>query len=66
MRVPHPHHGRILQYTITDAGERARQCGDVAVMEIERRMLSGLSSNDEHTLHDLLGRCIASLGGADG
>lgn len=66
VRTPHPLHGRILQYTITEAGERARQRGDAAVMEIERRMLSGLSGNDEHTLHDLLGRCIASLGGADG
>jgi DNA-binding MarR family transcriptional regulator len=62
-RAPHPAHGRILQYTIAAAGERARRRADASVMEIERRMLAGLSANDHRALHELLGRCIDALRG---
>lgn len=64
-RTPHPAHGRILQYSMTDAGERARQRADTAVMEIERRMLSHLSEDDRAALLHLLDRCIAALGEDD-
>lgn len=64
-RTPHPAHGRILQYSLTDAGELARQRADAAVMEIELRMLAPLSASDRAALLDLLNRCIAALGEDD-
>lgn len=62
-RAPHPDHGRIIQNQLTGDGERLRGLGDIEVMKIERRMLSGLSESDQAALLDMLQRCADSLDG---
>lgn len=61
VQKPDPQHGRIVQISLTAAGERLlRQC-DAAVQEVEDEMLEKLSSSESTALRRLLQVCIASL-----
>jgi DNA-binding MarR family transcriptional regulator len=44
-RHPHPSHGRILQVTVTDEGERRLDASTPAVRELEATIESGMSSD---------------------
>ncbi len=60
-RTPHPEHGRIIMTELTRAGLKAARAGMAAAENVEKQMLSGLSSKETKILSDLLKRCAAAL-----
>ena len=60
-RAPHAVHGRILEVSLTEAGELLLGRANAAVAQIEQTMLSGLSDAERAALLDLLRRCAAAL-----
>ena len=49
-RNPHPAHGRILLATLTPAGKRALKRGLALAIDLQDRVLSGLSASDRKLL----------------
>jgi len=64
-RVEHPSHGRILETTLTAAGQKAVNACHQRVKRVENRMESDLSETERRTLADLLARCAVALGDGD-
>jgi DNA-binding MarR family transcriptional regulator len=61
VRQPHPGHGRVLQATLTPEGRRVAAAAAAAVDTLERRMLAGLSPQDQDQLAKALSSCIGAL-----
>jgi DNA-binding MarR family transcriptional regulator len=61
VRRPHPSGGRAMPAELTSQGVNALQIGWTAVKTVEDRLLSGLTSADQHGLRDMLERCLTSL-----
>ena len=60
-RHPHPHHGRILQASLTPDGRAAlRNCRQAATA-IEKQMLARLSPVHRHQLTTALRSCVEAL-----
>ena len=60
-RRPHPEHGRVLQAYLTRGGERLRDECDRAVAAVEKRMVSGLSEEEQRGLLQALWGCAEAL-----
>lgn len=60
-RQPNPHHGRILDVTITDEGMAELDRAQVAVRAVEDRALSALTSAQQRQLKDLLRKVMINL-----
>ncbi len=56
--------GRRLPTTLTEAGRRAVESGDLAATALERRMTEGLTAADIARLDELLRGCAQRLEGA--
>jgi DNA-binding MarR family transcriptional regulator len=61
-RVEHPSHGRILEVSLTAAGEKTVNSCHQRVKRVEHRMEGDLSETEGRTLADLLERCAVALG----
>ena len=61
VRWPHPEHGRVLQTYLTKEGEKPASKAHRIVEVIERRMLKGLSREDQHRLLEALRSCADTL-----
>lgn len=61
-RSADPGHARIRRAALTPEGQRVVAVADVAVEELERRMLDGLGATREAHLRDDLVRCVRALG----
>jgi DNA-binding MarR family transcriptional regulator len=61
VRWPHPEHGRVLQTYLTKEGEKSASKAHKIVGVIERRMLKGLSWEDQHRLLEALRGCADTL-----
>jgi DNA-binding MarR family transcriptional regulator len=61
MRHPHPHHQRVLQAELTDAGRRTLNAANNSVNAVEEQMLSKLSDSARLRLASALSSCIQSL-----
>ena len=64
-RVEHPWHGRILEASLTAAGEKTVNACHQRVKRVENRMEGDLSETERRTLADLLERCAVALGESD-
>ena len=64
-RVAHPSHGRILEASLTAAGEKTVNACHQRVKRVENRMEGDLSETERRTLADLLERCAVALGESD-
>ena len=64
-RVAHPSHGRILEASLTAAGEKTVNACHQRVKRVENRMEGDLSETERRTLADLLERCAGALGESD-
>ena len=64
-RVEHPQHGRILEASLTAAGEKTVNACRQRVKRVENRMEGDLSETERRTLADLLERCAVALGESD-
>ena len=64
-RVEHPSHGRILEASLTAAGEKTVNACHQRVKRVENRMEGDLSETERRTLADLLERCAVALGESD-
>ena len=64
-RVEHPWHGRILEASLTAAGEKTVNACHQRVKRVENRMEGDLSETERRTLADLLERCAGALGESD-
>jgi DNA-binding MarR family transcriptional regulator len=64
-RVEHPSHGRILEASLTAAGEKTVNACHQRVKRVENRMEGDLSETERRTLADLLERCAVALGKSD-
>jgi DNA-binding MarR family transcriptional regulator len=60
-RREHPEHGRVLQAYLTRGGERLRDECDRTVAAVEKRMVSGLSEEEQRHLLQVLGGCAEAL-----
>ena len=60
-RRGHPEHGRVLQAYLTRSGERLRDECDRTVAAVEKRMVSGLSEDEQRRLLEALCRCAEAL-----
>lgn len=60
-RRSHPVHGRVLQAYLTSSGEESVSGAHEVVGEVEKRMLSGLDSDERILLTGMLRRCVDSL-----
>jgi DNA-binding MarR family transcriptional regulator len=60
-RRGHPEHGRVLQAYLTRSGERLREECDRTAAAVERRMVSGLSGDEQRCLLDALRKCAEAL-----
>jgi DNA-binding MarR family transcriptional regulator len=60
-RSPHPTHGRIVQFELTEDGRTTLQACDATVTVIEERMLAELDSGERRQLATALRTCIAAL-----
>jgi hypothetical protein len=58
--------GKALPARLTPAGRRNLAKATVAVRSVEKRMLSGLSDQDESDARRILSNLVASLGQPDG
>jgi DNA-binding MarR family transcriptional regulator len=61
-RSPAAHHGRVLEMTLTPAGRQVLQRCDLAVTEMERRMLADLDDDGRAQLLQALKDCVHRLG----
>jgi len=61
VRWPHPEHGRVLQTYLTKEGEESASKAHRIIKAIERRMLKGLSREDQHRLLEALRSCADTL-----
>jgi DNA-binding MarR family transcriptional regulator len=61
VRHPHPHHQRVLQAELTDAGRRTLNAANNSVNTVEEQMLSKLSDSARLKLASALSSCIQSL-----
>ena len=61
VRHPHPHHQRVLQAELTDAGRRTLNVANNSVNTVEEQMLSKLSDSARLKLASALSSCIQSL-----
>jgi DNA-binding MarR family transcriptional regulator len=61
VRRPHPHHQRVLQAELTDAGRRTLKSAKSSVIAVEEQMLSKLSNPARSGLASALSSCIESL-----
>ena len=61
VRWPHPEHGRVLQTYLTKEDEKSASKAHRIVGVIERRMLKGLSWEDQHRLLEALRGCADTL-----
>ena len=64
VRSPHPHHKRVLQAALTEAGRCTLTSAAAAVDAIEEQMLRELSSPARSRLENALSSCIDSLTGS--
>ena len=60
-RLEHPEHGRVLQAYLTRGGERLRDECDRTVAAVEKRMVSGLSEEEQRLLLQALSGCAEAL-----
>ena len=60
-RRGHPGHGRVLQAYLTRGGERLRDECDRTVAAVEKRMVSGLSGDEQRLLLEALRGCAEAL-----
>ena len=60
-RRGHPEHGRVLQAYLTRGGERLRDECDRTVAAVEKRMVSGLSEEEQRRLLQALWGCAEAL-----
>lgn len=60
-REPHPVHGKILTIRLTASGARRVADCHAAVLAVEKRMLSGMNTNERAALRRLLETCASSL-----
>jgi DNA-binding MarR family transcriptional regulator len=60
-RSRHPHHGRILQIALTEAGHATLLACDTTVTAIEQQMLVDLDPDQRRQLAAALRTCIAAL-----
>jgi DNA-binding MarR family transcriptional regulator len=66
-RAAHPHHGRILQTSLTEHGRSLVAAAHERVQAVEARMVAGLSEHERYDLVWLLRECaraLAPTGGA--
>ncbi|MEL0625793.1 MarR family transcriptional regulator [Salinibacterium amurskyense] len=63
-RPEQPIAGRVLPVELTASGRRQLATASAAVKEVEDRMKSNLSVDEQAMLGDLLSRCVTSLRGA--
>ena len=61
VRRSHPEHGRVLQASLTEKGQRTVFKAHRVVESIEERMLARLDRDEIHRLAEALNRCAASL-----
>lgn len=62
VRTPHPVGGRTLPTTLTPLGRRQLAVASDAVRQVEDRMTSDLSAEEQDQLRTLLSRCATALG----
>ena len=60
-RLEHPEHGRVLQAYLTRGGERLRDECDRTVAAVEKRMVLGLSEEEQRRLLQALWGCAEAL-----
>ena len=60
-RLEDPEHGRVLQAYLTRGGERLRDECDRTVAAVEKRMVSGLSEEEQRLLLQALSGCAEAL-----
>ena len=60
-RREHPEHGRVLQAYLTRGGERLRDECDSTVAAVEKRMVWGLSEEEQRRLLQALWGCAEAL-----
>ena len=62
-REGHPEHGRVLHAYLTGEGERLREECAGKVAAVEKRMVAGLSSQEQRVLLEALRSCARALSG---
>lgn len=60
-RRPHPYHRTLREVHLTDAGRRLVEQADRAAVEVEARLVAGLSTRDVDLLQRVLRRCADNL-----
>ncbi len=61
LRKPDPHHGRIIQVSLTKAGQRLLIQCNKQIAGIEAKILEGLSDQEVKTLHGHLRNAVGML-----